>query len=177
YERNQDLERNQHLPPAHAPRAEQGASDQYEYPDSRLESGAAQDGFAHPQTYDEQDGHGTDQNAYDAPNFDEDGDQMYDDPPRARRHGGLATALALFGCAILGTAGAYAYRSYFGQPRVAQPPPVITADTATPAKIVPPTAGDAQSGKTIQDRVANASREQVVSKQEEPVALKDLSTQ
>ena len=104
-------------------------------------------------------------------------EQSYDDPPRANRHGGLATALALIGCAILGTAGAYAYRSYFGQPGVAQPPPVITADTATPAKIVPPTAGDAQSGKTIQDRVANASREQVVSKQEEPVALKDLGTQ
>jgi hypothetical protein len=104
-------------------------------------------------------------------------EQSYDDPPRAYRHGGLATALALIGCAILGTAGAYAYRSYFGQPSVAQPPPVITADTATPAKIVPPTAGDAQSGKTIQDRVANASREQVVSKQEEPVALKDLGTQ
>jgi hypothetical protein len=104
-------------------------------------------------------------------------EQAYDDPPRAYRHGGLATALALIGCAILGTAGAYAYRSYFGQPSVSQPPPVITADTATPTKIIPAPAADAQSGKTIQDRVANADREQVVSKQEEPVALKDLGTQ
>ena len=76
YERNQDLERDQHLPPAHALRAEQGASDQYEYPDSRVESGAAQDGFAHPQAYDEQDSHGTDQNAYDPQNFDEGGDRI-----------------------------------------------------------------------------------------------------
>ena len=177
YERNQDLERNQHLPPAHAPRAGEGASDQYEYPDSRLESGVAQDGFAHPRTYDEQDSHGTDQNAYDAPNFDEDGDQMYDDPPRARRHGGLATALALIGCAVLGTAGAYAYRSYYGPPAAAQAPPVITADTSTPTKIVPAPTGDPQAGKFIQDRVANAGREQVVSKQEEPIAVKDLGTQ
>jgi len=101
-------------------------------------------------------------------------EQSYDDPPRAYRHGGLATALALIGCAILGTAGAYAYRSYFAQPGVSQPPPVITANTATPAKIVPSPAGDAQAGKS---RVANAGREQVVSKQEEPVALKDLGTQ
>ncbi len=36
-------------------------------------------------------------------------DAMYDDAPRARRGGGLATALALIGCAMLGTAGAYAY--------------------------------------------------------------------
>ena len=104
-------------------------------------------------------------------------EQSYDDPPRAYRHGGLATALALIGCAILGTAGAYAYRSYFGQPGLSQPPPVITADTGLPSKIVPAPAGDAQSGKSIQDRVANATREQVVSKQEEPVALKDLGTQ
>jgi cell division septation protein DedD len=177
YERNQDLEKNQHLPPAHALRAEQGASDQYEYPDSRVESGATQDGFAHPQAYDEHDGHGADQNADDPQNFDEGGDQMYDDPPRARRHGGLATALALIGCAVLGTAGAYAYRSYYGPPAAAQSPPVITADTSTPTKIVPAPTGDPQAGKFIQDRVANAGREQVVSKQEEPVAVKDLGTQ
>ena len=36
---------------------------------------------------------------------------MYDDPPPARRRGGLVTALALIGCAMLGTAGAYGYRS------------------------------------------------------------------
>src|SRR5215813_13547086 len=37
-------------------------------------------------------------------------DAMYDDAPRARRGGGLVTALALIGCAVIGTAGAYAYR-------------------------------------------------------------------
>jgi hypothetical protein len=103
-------------------------------------------------------------------------DEMYDDAPRARRRGGLATALALVGCAMLGTAGAYAYRSYAGHPGSMQSPPVITADNSTPTKIVPPSAADSQSTKAIQDRLANAGKEQIVPKQEEPVALKELGT-
>jgi hypothetical protein len=105
-----------------------------------------------------------------------DEDDMYDDAPRARRRGGLATALALVGCAMLGTAGAYAYRSYTGTPGSIQSPPVITADNSTPTKIVPPSAGDSQSSKAIQDRLANAGKEQIVPKQEEPVALKELGS-
>src|SRR5262249_13147639 len=104
-------------------------------------------------------------------------DAMYDDAPRARRGGGLVTALALIGCAVFGTAGAYAYRSYFANPSAAQPPPVITADDSTPTKIVPAGAGDPQSINVAQGRSANPDKEQIVSKQEEPVALKDLATQ
>jgi cytoskeletal protein RodZ len=100
--------------------------------------------------------------------------EVYDDAPRARR-GGFATALALIGCAVLGTAGAYAYRSYFGNPSSTQPPPVITADNSTPTKIVPESAGDPQSSNLAQGRSANAER--IVSKQEEPVALKEPGTQ
>jgi hypothetical protein len=102
---------------------------------------------------------------------------MYDDAPGARRRGGLATALALVGCAMLGTAGAYAYRSYVSTPGSMQPPPVITADTSTPTKIVPTNAGDAQASKAVQDRLANAGKEQIISKQEEPVALREPGTQ
>ena len=98
-------------------------------------------------------------------------DEMYDDAPHARRRSGLATALTLIGCAVLGTAGAYAYRSYSGVPSSTQPPPVIAADNSTPTKIVPATAGDPQSSKAMQDRLATVEKEQLVSKQEEPVAL------
>ena len=70
-----------------------------------------------------------------------DEDEMYDDAPRARRRG-LATAVALISCAMLGTAGAYAYRSYSGNSGSMQPPPVITADSSTPTKIVPASAGE-----------------------------------
>src|SRR5262245_15997724 len=87
-------------------------------------------------------------------------DAMYDDAPRARRGGGLVTALALIGCAVFGTAGAYAYRSYFGNPSSTQPPPVITADNSTPTKIVPASAGDPQSINVAQDRSANPDKEQ-----------------
>ena len=100
---------------------------------------------------------------------------MYDDAPRTRRGGNLATVLALVGCAVFGTAGAYAFRTYYTSPGATQPPPVITADTSTPTKIVP--AGDPQASKTVQDRVANTEREQLISKQEEPVTLKDLANQ
>jgi hypothetical protein len=75
---------------------------------------------------------------------------MYDDAPRARRGGNLATVLALVGCAVFGTAGAYAFRTYYTSPSATRPPPVITADTSTPTKIVP--AGDPQASRTVQDR-------------------------
>jgi hypothetical protein len=102
--------------------------------------------------------------------------EMYDDAPRARR-GGFATALALIGCAVLGTAGAYAYRSYYGNPSSTQPPPVIRADNSTPTKIVPANAADPQSSNAAQDRSASADKERIVSKQEEPVALKEPGSQ
>ena len=42
-------------------------------------------------------------------------EELHDNPPRKGRRRGLVTALALIGCAALGTAGAYAYWSnYFG---------------------------------------------------------------
>jgi hypothetical protein len=104
-------------------------------------------------------------------------DATYDDAPRARRGGGLVTALALIGCAVFGTAGAYAYRSYFANPSSTQPPPVIAADNSTPTKIVPASAGDPQSINVAQDRSASVDKEKIVSKQEEPVALKDLGAQ
>jgi hypothetical protein len=102
-------------------------------------------------------------------------DEMYDDAPRKRRHG-LATALALIGCAVLGTAAAYGYRSYYSHPGSTQAPPVISADNSVPTKIVRPAASDQQSSKAAQDRVANAGKEQVISKQEEPVTLKEVGT-
>jgi hypothetical protein len=103
-----------------------------------------------------------------------DDDAIYDDPPRARRQSGLFTALLLIGCAVVGTAAAYGYRSY-SVSRAVQAPPVITADTA-PSKVVP-AAAEAQSGKAIQERLGDQSaNERIVSHQEEPVQLKDPST-
>src|SRR5262249_37256152 len=90
-------------------------------------------------------------------------DATYDDAPRARRGGGLPPALPLMGAPMPAPAGAYPYRSYYGNPSPTQPPPVITADTPTPTKIVPAGAGDPQSVNVAQDRSANADKEQIVS--------------
>ncbi len=103
-------------------------------------------------------------------------DQVYDDAPRARRRGGLATALALVGCALLGTAGAYAYRSYSVPSGTKESPPVIVADQ-TPTKLAAAPQADPQAGKSISERFANAaSPDNLVSRQEEPVALPEPVT-
>ena len=173
-----------HPEPGHDPRLHQ-----WHYEHQAAESAPPDDEahaeYAHARSHYEADGrYGHDEDAHESGRYaDEEAsldpslEQVYDDPPQAHRRGGLATALALIGCAMLGTAGAYAYRSFHGPQVIAGPPPVIVADNATPTKIVPAQAGNAQAGKSIQDRIADAGREQVVSKQEEPVAEKDLGTQ
>jgi hypothetical protein len=96
-------------------------------------------------------------------------EQSYDDPPRARRHGGLLTAITLIGCAMIGTAGAYGYRTYYVAPGGSKTPPTITADT-TPSKVV---SADTQAGKSIQDRVGELGQnERMVSREEQPVEIK-----
>ena len=103
---------------------------------------------------------------------------MYDDAPRARRRGGLATALALIGCAVLGTAGAYAYRSYSAVPTCDAAAAGHHAPTIRrPTKIVPAPAGDPQSSKADPGSARRPpTRNSWSRKQEEPVALKDLGT-
>lgn len=87
---------------------------------------------------------------------------------RRRRPGGLLTVAVVLGLAVVGTAGAYAYRSYSGSPRSGTPP-VIKADNA-PSKVVPPTQSSDNSGKLIYDRIGNSGGpERVVSREEQPV--------
>jgi hypothetical protein len=97
-------------------------------------------------------------------------DRFYDDPPRGRAANGLITAIVLVGCGILGTAGAYGYRTYYSGIRVADAP-IIPAEKS-PNKMVPtPAGGDAQASKSA-ERIGS-SNEQVVPHQEEPVAIPD----
>jgi hypothetical protein len=97
-------------------------------------------------------------------------EESYDDPPRARRHGGLLTAVTLIGCAMIGTAGAYGYRTYYVAPSGSKTPPVIIADTR-PDKVV--SAGDNTTGKVITSRVGEpGGNERVVSREEQPVEIR-----
>jgi hypothetical protein len=101
--------------------------------------------------------------------------EFYDDPaPASRwRKGGLTAAIIVV-CAVLGSAGAYAYRSYATGVRGTQEPPVIVAER-TPTKVVP--ANDPQSSKSIQDRVRDPGpNERVVSREEQPVELRNMIT-
>jgi SPOR domain len=98
---------------------------------------------------------------------------FYDDVPPRRRMGILAIA-AVFALAVVGTAGAFGYRALFGSSGSNTPPPVIKAD-ATPTKIVPAASSkDPKSGKLIYDRVVDrAQDEKLVSREEQPLAIKD----
>ena len=101
-----------------------------------------------------------------------DGDDGYDDPPRRRSRGSsLITAVVLIGCAMLGTAGAYGYRTY-ATSSGSKPAPVIIADNA-PNKIVP--SADQKSAR-VQDRVGGQGDERLVSREEQPMALPGTSS-
>jgi hypothetical protein len=95
-------------------------------------------------------------------------DEGYDDPPRRARGSSLVTAVILIGCAMLGTAGAYGYRTYATSPGGNKQAPVIIADSA-PSKVVPAEQKNARS----QDRVGGGqgNNEQLVSREEQPVTL------
>jgi hypothetical protein len=96
-------------------------------------------------------------------------ERFYDDPPRARKTNGLVTVVVLIGCGILGTAGAYGYRTYHSDVRPTDAP-IISAEKL-PNKMVPAPAGGDPAGKSI-ERIG-ASNERVVTRQEEPVAFTD----
>jgi sporulation related protein len=74
-------------------------------------------------------------------------EELYDDPPRKGRRRGLVTALALIGCAAVGTAGAYVYRTYYGPPSTL----TSTVQPAQPAvRGAPPAAKGAVGGYIVQ---------------------------
>jgi SPOR domain len=98
-------------------------------------------------------------------------DEQYDyqeeyegEEPVQKRRGGLTTVFVVLGLAIVGTGGAFAYRTYFGSARTGEPP-IIKADTS-PTKIVP--AQDAVSKQP--DRLpAGDGSEKIVPREETPV--------
>jgi hypothetical protein len=97
-------------------------------------------------------------------------DEFYDDAPRRDRRKGLLTVAAVFGLAVIGTAGAFGYRSLFGGTGASLPPPVIRA-SGEPTKVAPPPAKtDPSASKFTYDRFGDRSKnEQVVVREEKPV--------
>jgi SPOR domain len=91
------------------------------------------------------------------------GEEAEEEAPK--RRGGLTTVVAVLALAVIGTGGAFAYRSYVGSPRSGTPP-IIKADTS-PTKIIPAAATD---GNKAPDRYASADgTEKIVPREETPV--------
>ena len=94
--------------------------------------------------------------------------EEYDEYPSTRRRGGFIFVAAIFGLAVLGTAGAFAYRTMFGGPMLPSLPPIIRAEGG-PNKIVP--SGTISQGGISRQAEANSagSGERLVSREEQPV--------
>jgi hypothetical protein len=85
--------------------------------------------------------------------------------PAPKRGGGMITVAVVLALAVLGTGGAFAYRTYVGSPRSGEPP-IIKADTG-PTKIVP---APADAGAKVPDRMAAGDgTEKIVPREEAPV--------
>ena len=101
-------------------------------------------------------------------------DENYEDEfAEGRPRRGLKTVLVIVGLALLGTGAAFGYRAMFGGIGASTSPPVIKANTA-PSKVAAPSSE--ASNKLIYDRVGDSAQgEKVVSREEQPVDVKDAA--
>jgi SPOR domain len=97
------------------------------------------------------------------------GDEYSEEQNTVRRSGFIFVA-AIFALAVLGTAGAFAYRAMFGGPVLPALPPIIKAESG-PNKIVPSGAGSQDGTARDADDNNAASRERLVSREERPVDI------
>jgi hypothetical protein len=91
-----------------------------------------------------------------------------EDEPAPRR-GWLVTAAALVGLAVVGTAGAFAYRAVFTG---GGPPSIITRDVG-PNKITPASIPDSGSNKAIDRLASGGQSERLGPPPEQPIAISD----
>jgi SPOR domain len=91
-----------------------------------------------------------------------------DDAPNGRRRGGFVVVAAVLGLAVLGTAGAFAYRAMFGGSMLPSLPPIIKAEDG-PNRIMPNAANSQGSGSDRADANSSGSGEKLVPREETPV--------
>lgn len=156
---------------------------------------ASYDAYGHPQqaeAYEQVQHHQVDPNRYDdalygQPDHGQQAyqqDQYQDDPyaypqgdyadeePAPKRRSGMKTVAAVLALAVIGTGGAFAYRTFVGVGRSGEPP-VIKADPG-PNKIVPAASTASNDGGKQLDRLA-AGQERIVPREEQPVNVQDAS--
>jgi hypothetical protein len=144
-----------------APSPQARYQDQQEPPDSfgRQEPAFAADPRDDRYEYDEQEPDGSQAQAY--------AEDYEDEGSTGRRRGGFVLIAAVLCLAVLGTAGAFAYRTMFGGSVLPTLPPIIKASDG-PNKIVP-NANASQAGASDQAVTGAASGEKLVSREEQPV--------
>ena len=96
----------------------------------------------------------------------------YDDRPAPRRRGAVVVIMAVLGLAVIGTAGAFAYRSMFGGSMLPTLPPIIKANIG-PNRIAP----SAPAANQSQTAMANSgTAETLVPREEQPVSIEPPKT-
>jgi hypothetical protein len=104
-------------------------------------------------------------------------DDFYSAGMQGGHRKGMVTVMAVLGLAVVGTLAAFGYRSLSGPSSSSAPPPVIRA-SAEPSKVPPPPSANPDTGSTklTYDRFGDRGQnEQVVSREEQPVEMKDLA--
>jgi len=101
---------------------------------------------------------------------------FYDDAETAGGGRRATTTLLVIALAVVGSAGAFAFKFMFSGPSSSSPPPIVRANTE-PTKVPPPVAStDTSPNKLTYDRVGDRSQgERVVSREEAPVDPRDLA--
>jgi hypothetical protein len=92
----------------------------------------------------------------------------YDEDPNPRQRGGFIFVAAVFGLALLGTAGAFAYRALFPDSIVPSLPSIIKAEGG-PNKIIPTSTTSHGSVSPQADADNAGSSERLVPREERPV--------
>jgi hypothetical protein len=137
-----DTDQHEHADPARYDEALYGQPDPGTYEAQQRDAAYADDPYAY------QDGYGEEAEEHQKP-----------------RRGGMMTVVAVLALAVVGTGGAFAYRTYMGSPRGGEPP-IIRAD-ASPTKVVPAPSGDGVA--KVPDRMAAGGAEKIVPREEAPV--------
>jgi SPOR domain len=102
-------------------------------------------------------------------------DEEYGSDQIPRRRSGFVLVAAVVALAVIGTAGAFAYRAVFGGPVLPALPPIIKAEGG-PNKIIPSMGKSQGDAARDVDATNTGSRERLVSREERPVDIPPPAT-
>ncbi|MGJ4939088.1 SPOR domain-containing protein [Bradyrhizobium sp. HKCCYLS1011] len=100
----------------------------------------------------------------------QDGYDEGEEEEEPKRRSGMSTVFAVLALGVLGTGGAFAYKTYFSTARTGEPP-IIKADNS-PTKIMN---SQADSTPKVPDRLIGDGGEKLVSREETPVDVNSRS--